>query len=81
MKLTPLPQAPKPAMVHEHKDYFTLPQLIDYANAVAETKLTVIRTELKEMTQRWKLAERLRDRPRVQVPIEECGSPHYREEK
>ena len=79
MKLTPLPTVPKPAMVHEQKDYFTLPQLIDYANAVAETKLTVIRTELKEMTQRWKLAERLRGRPKTQVTIEEFGIPHYPE--
>ena len=45
MKLTPLPQAPKPAMVHEQKDYFTLPQLIDYANAVAETKLAALEAE------------------------------------
>ena len=38
MKLIPLPQAPQPAIVHNLKDYFSLPQLIDYANAVAEAK-------------------------------------------
>ena len=27
--------APNPAMVHERVDYYTLPQLIQYANAVA----------------------------------------------
>ena len=47
MKLIPLPQVPQPAMVHERKDYFTLPQLIDYANAVAEVKLAAAQAQLE----------------------------------
>ena len=46
MKLIPLPHAPQPAMVHERKDYFTLPQLIDYANAVAEVKLAAANAQI-----------------------------------
>ena len=47
MKLIPLPQVPQPAMVHERKDYFTLPQLIDYANAVAEVKLQAANAQIE----------------------------------
>ena len=49
MKLIALPQAPQPAMVHERKDYFTLPQLIDYANAVAEVKLQAANAQIEAL--------------------------------
>ena len=39
-----------------------------------------LRTALCEMEQRWKLAERLRGRPRIPGNLDECGSPHLRED-
>lgn len=48
MKLIPLPQVPQPAIVHKLKDYFSLPQLIDYANAVAEAKCAELENVLEQ---------------------------------
>ena len=51
----------------------------DVNNMMME-EIEELRTALREMEQRWKLAERLRGRPRVPVNLDECGSPHLREE-
>ncbi len=40
--LTKLPPAPQPAMRHERIDYFSLPQLIDYAEAVAKVREAIV---------------------------------------
>lgn len=44
-----------------------------------QEEIDELRTALREMTQRWKLAERLRGRPRKPIPIEELGIPHYQD--